>query len=54
MTQMMGLSKNFKTAFITRIQEVKVNTFEMNEKIDVLSKKEKKRKETLKKNQMYI
>lgn len=41
------LDKEFKTAFITVIQEIKVNTLEMNAKIEVLSRKK------VKKNQIF-
>lgn len=42
MTQILKLSdRNFKAAIITRFQEVKKNTFEINEKKVILSKKYK-------------
>lgn len=37
MTQMLEISERFMGAVLTMLQEIKVNTLEMNGKIDILS-----------------
>lgn len=45
-----GIIKDFKEAIITRLHQVKKNTFGMNKRIEVLSREI----ETIKKNQMEM